>query len=106
MESFKIMKKAQLKLRDVLEKLSKLKKEKVFKKGFGKPMSYRGYYDELAFEPKENVSVGEMIAHCNDALERPFYGYKGGMFEMDMDTPCWLAEYGDCGKELTEDFFK
>lgn len=96
----------QINLGKAMSILVKLPKDKVFKIGLGEPHSYRGYYDELAFEPKADVSVDEMIKNCEDALKRPFYGYKGGTYEMDCSTPIWLSEYGDTGSEITEDFFK
>ncbi len=57
-------------------------------------MSYRGYYDELAFEPQDDVSFGEMLAHAKAAMGATFTGYKGGEYTMESYTPCWIAEYG------------
>lgn len=34
--------------------------EYTFTEGFGEPASYRGYYYEVCFEPKNNVSVKEL----------------------------------------------
>lgn len=62
--------------------------------GFGEPMSYRGSYDELAFEPKDDVSFGEMLGYAKSALGKTFTGYKGGDYTMESYTPCWIAEYG------------
>lgn len=65
--------------------------------GFGQPDSYRGYYDELAFEPVEKTTFGEMLAHAQFALGRTFQGYKGGDYTMHEGTPCWIASYGCSG---------
>ena len=62
--------------------------------GFGKPMSYRGYYDELAFEPMENTTVGEMLVAAKSALGETFGGYKGGDFTMTEHVDVWIACYG------------
>lgn len=62
--------------------------------GFGEPMSYRGYYEDLAFTPKECVSFGETLNHAKGALGETFEGYKGGAFTMHELTDCWIAEYG------------
>lgn len=68
--------------------------------GFGNPHSYRGYYDELAFEPKEHVTVSEMLADARSAIARVYTGWKGGEFQMDENTDVWLAEVGCTGETL------
>lgn len=68
--------------------------------GFGKPHSYRGYYDELAFEPVTNTTVGAMLEAAKSALNQTFQGYKGGDYVMDEWTPVWLAQYGHCGEGI------
>jgi len=77
---------------------------KVVRNGFGEPDSYRGYYYEIAFAPKENTTIGEMLKNAESALGATFQGYKGGDFKMGPYTPCHLAEYGVCGDddEITE----
>lgn len=74
--------------------------DKVCKRGIGGAHSYRGYYEGLAFEIKENVSVGAMLAEARVCMGRTFHGYKGGDFRMDEHTECWIAEYGRCGESL------
>ena len=68
--------------------------EKVVPHGFGKPGSYRGYYEDVAFEPAQNVSFASMLEHAKSALGATFQGYKGGDFTMNEYTDCWIAEYG------------
>jgi len=63
--------------------------------GFNEPHSYRGHYEELAFEPAENITVGEMLAACRSALGATFQGWKGGDYTMDADTECWIAVRGE-----------
>lgn len=70
-------------------------KDRVVPFGWGKPCSYRGYYEDLAFAPADNVTVGSMLAHARDALGTTYYGYKGGDYRMDEYTRCWIATYGD-----------
>lgn len=62
--------------------------------GFSSPHSYRGYYDELAFEPAEDVSVAEMLETAKSAVGKIFQGYKGGEYTMDLDTLVHVAYYG------------
>lgn len=62
--------------------------------GFGNPHSYRGFYDELAFEPLAGVTVGQMLADARRALGATYEGWKGGEYTMKGYTDCWLAEQG------------
>lgn len=62
--------------------------------GFHHPHSYRGYYDELAFEPAQNVTVADMLADARSALGATYQGWKGGDYAMSEHTTCWLAEQG------------
>lgn len=68
--------------------------------GFGHPHSYRGYYDELAFEPRENVTIGAMLADARSALGSTYEGWKGGDYTMSEYTPVHLAHEGHIGEEL------
>ena len=70
--------------------------------GFGNPHSYRGYYDELAFEPMR-TTIGEMLAAAESADGCSYTGYKGGSFEMDGDTQVHLAHYGCTGNDITKE---
>lgn len=74
--------------------------ERVLPFGFKRAHSYRGYYDQLAFEPARDVTIASMVAEVEGAVGKVFEGYKGGVYEMDQWTACWLANYGSCGQEL------
>lgn len=66
-----------------------------------RPHSYRGYYEDLSFEPtEESVGVFELLAWCQESLGKTFVGWKGGDFVMDEKTPLWMAESGDCGRAI------
>ena len=65
--------------------------------GFGKAHSYRGFYEDVAFEPKENVTFGEMLVEARIALGKTFTGHKGGEYTMREYTDCWIAPYGEGG---------
>lgn len=75
---------------------------RVVAKGLGRAHSYRGYYDQLAFEPKENVTIGDMLKEAKGCEGRTFTGYKGGDFTMGGLTIVWLAHYGNTGDCLSE----
>lgn len=68
--------------------------------GFGHPHSYRGFYEDLAFEPVTDTTVGDMLTAAKYALGKTFTGYKGGEFRMGAYTDVWLAHYGRCGETI------
>lgn len=84
-------------LGQLIEYLKSRPSDEVWSRGFMNPHSYRGYYEELAFEPAENTSVAEMLAAARGALGEVFEGYKGGDYKMTLHTGVWLASYGLCG---------
>lgn len=87
-------------LKELIEALEQMPPNAIVPNGFGEPMSYRGYYDQVAFEPIENARIGDMLEHARNALGKTFTGYKGGEFMMDETTECWIAEYGSGGTDM------
>ena len=63
--------------------------------------SYRGYYDDLAFEHGEGMRpAADLLAECKAAMGQVFCGYKGGDFVRGALTPIWVASYGRTGLKL------
>jgi hypothetical protein len=62
--------------------------------GLGEAHSFRGYYDQLSFEPDPAKTAGEALTEARLALGRIFTGYKGGEYTMEADTMCWVSKYG------------
>ncbi len=91
----------EMRLEQLIDYLKKQNPEKRLVMGLGKPDSYRGYYDQLAFPLQPNVTVGEMIASAELAIGTTYQGYKGGDFTMDKDTYVHVAGYGSTGSELS-----
>lgn len=87
-------------LKDLIKFLEQQDPSLIVPVGFTHPHSYRGYYYDLAFEPEENVTVGQMLGAAKGAMGKTFTGYKGGEFTMGDYTDCWLATYGDCGEGI------
>lgn len=88
-------------LGQLIKNLENLPQGGVIPFGFGKPMSYRGSYDQLAFEPVENALVSEMLEHARSAKGATFVGYKGGNYKMGDYSYCYIDNYGDCsGNEI------
>lgn len=74
---------------------------KVLPLGFSHPHSFRGFYEQLAFEPTTDVTVGEMLADARSARGATYEGWKGGSYTMLGWTDCWLAEEGHgAGEEI------
>lgn len=88
-------------LGELIERLEKEDQTLVVPMGWGYPHSYRGNYCDLAFEPKENVSVAEMLSDAKESLGKTFVGYKGGDFEMDEFAYVYIAHEGCCGDGLS-----
>lgn len=76
-----------MKLKHVIEMLEKFPSDRQVANGFGNPHSWRGSYDELAFEPVENATVGRMLEDAKSAVGATYEGWKGGEFLMTLDTP-------------------
>ena len=81
-------------LGNLLELLRAEDPRKVCPLGFAGAHSYRGYYEDLSFEPAENVTVAQMLAHAESALGHTFEGYKGGEYTMSRDTCVWVSNHG------------
>lgn len=87
-------------LQDLIDRLEQEDPETVVPIGFHNPHSYRGIYRELAFEPKKNVTVGEMLDAAREAKGSSYTGYKGGAYEMSGYTPVHLAKRGFTGETI------
>lgn len=97
---------ANMTLKDLIEWLEKQDQDLVIKDGFGSPHSDRGSYAELAFTPKDEALIGDMLKHAKSALNNTFQGWKGGEFTMTEHTPVYIGEYGECGDAITPIHFK
>lgn len=93
-------------LKDLIAWLEAQDPELIVKDGFSNPHSDRGSYDELAFHPEAEARIGDMLKHARSAVGATFTGWKGGEFKMDLWTPVYIGEYGDCGDAITPITFK
>lgn len=81
-------------LLEIIQYLESLPPETVFNIGWDNCYSYRGYYEDIAFNPATNVPISVMLNEAKSALNQKFPGYKGGEYLMHDYTYCWIAEYG------------
>ena len=87
-------------LGELIDYLKALPPSQAVHHGFSRPHSYRGCYEQLAFEPTPDTTVGAMLACAIEALGKTFTGYKGGNYTMGGYIDCWIAEYGNTGDAL------
>lgn len=87
-------------LHELIEELEKHDPNKRVRNGFQNPHSYRGYYDELAFEPCFETTVGAMLKAAKQAVGETYQGWKGGDYTMDKWTPVHLAVMGATGESI------
>jgi len=88
----------QLTLGRLIEELTKLPPDAGC--SLGRPHSYRGYYDQLAFENCSGRTVANALSDAKAAMGACFQGYKGGDFWMTGNTMVWNADYGRCGQRI------
>ena len=84
-------------LQELLETLEEHDGSTVLRNGFGRGHSYRGRYEEIAFEPAENVTIASMLAHARSCVGATFRGYKGGFYTMYPSTRVNVAGSGEWG---------
>lgn len=81
---------------EALEKGYPLDEE--WKIGLHNPHSYRGVYEDLAFEPTTtSMTTAEMLEVIRPCIGQTFEGFKGGDFRMNQHSNVWLAYYGSSG---------
>ena len=89
-----------MRLKELIRMLEKADPSTAVKNGFCGAHSYRVYDEQLAFEPVENTTIGEMLECAKGAVDQTFTGYKGGEYTMSLDTNTWLSERGKGGSDI------
>lgn len=84
-------------LGELIARLEQESPDTVLGKGLANAHAYRGHSDQLAFEPRVNVSAELMLHDAIDCVDERV----GGNDFMTHDTPVWIANVGELGKELT-----
>ena len=69
--------------------------------GLGNPHSYRGIFEDLAFELVEDVTIGEMLQSARSAINNTYTGWHGGDYTMTEETWVHLAEFGESGTPIS-----
>lgn len=76
----------------------------VFKNAFETPHAYRGYYEEVAFAPTQNVSLYQVKESIEKAMSDIFVGWKGGEYTYDVDTWVNLSFVGQSTEKADDNF--
>lgn len=59
------------------------------------PHSYRGYYEDLAFETDPDpITVAQFLSLCRSVHGQTLQGWKGGDYLMGDDAVLWIAVKG------------
>ena len=75
-------------LKEFRDHIDQLEDGTIFTHGISLPFSWRGNYEEVAFEVLDTMSQKEdMLKAIAQAYTETFYGYKGGEFTFEDDTP-------------------
>ena len=70
-----------MKLKEFKDYIENAENGKQFNYGISEPFSWRGSYDEVAFEILEQpMTREEILANIEKAYQGTFYGYKGGEY--------------------------
>lgn len=85
---------------ELIEFLEKQDQDIIVPMGFNNPHSYRGDYSCLAFEPKKNVTIGDMLKDARKSIGSIHRGWKGGDYIMSEYTDVYLAETGKTGDAI------
>lgn len=90
----------QLTLRNLINKLKQMPAHAQVP-NLSNPHSYRGYYDDLAFELEAGTTTAfELRCICEKVRGTHLTGYKGGEFFMSDATPVWIAVHSFEGERL------
>lgn len=90
-------------LYELIKRLKGYNPNTVVRQGFSNPHSYQGIYEDLAFEPVSNVSIGYLIEVAKSANGMTCFGNSGEEHVMDGFSFVHLAYRGETGELLTEE---
>jgi hypothetical protein len=90
-------------LGELIALLETLPRDRVCVHAFTNPHSWRGVYAELAFEPADNRTIGEMLSAARSAVGTTYQGYKGGYYTMSEWTSVHIERYGT-GEDLLPEY--
>lgn len=95
-----------LALGTVIARLEAMPGERVLRPGIATATSYRRYYECLGLVPCDANTVAEALRVLRAANGSTMKGYRGGSNYMDLTTECYVADWGDTGPALTEEWFQ
>ncbi len=85
---------------DLFLSLGLLPNSAILSQGLKNPHSYRGDYEQLAFEPCGEMTVADVIEVIEEGLLDTHAGYKGGAYKMSEDSDVFVAFEGCTGSSM------
>lgn len=82
-------------LGDYIQLLEQHHPDQRIPRGLNHPHSWRGSYDELAFQPCGETTVAEMLRVAKSCVGYTFQGWKGGDYTMGLETPINIEYEGE-----------
>jgi hypothetical protein len=92
-------------LRELLNRLRSEPNRRV-RRGLKNPHSYRGHYEDIAFELGGEMYIEDIIKLVAGSIGETYEGWKGGFFEMSSYSKVYVAEVGEVGDELGPILFR
>lgn len=93
---------SQLTLKQLIDFLESHNQDLVIHDGFGQGSSYRGYNDQVAFEPARFTKVSAMLQDAKAMLGKRIYGKSQHGYVVTEETLVNIADYNDCGGDEDE----
>ncbi len=91
-------------IKDLKEYFETTEKPKFF---LASVFSWRGSYDEVAFEAVQEGNKAETLYLIHRALTESFFGWKGGSFSYDLDTEVHFeSDRSACTAYTAEEYLK
>jgi hypothetical protein len=93
--------KGYLDIKTLISLVKLLPKDTLVVPKLSRPDSYRGYYEDLAFEYSNDFqTAAELLELLESCIGKTYTGYKGGDYTCHENTLCWFGFYGTtCGSK-------
>lgn len=90
-------------LGELISALEALPPDQMLAWGIEHPHSYRGFYNDVAFERRAPQTAGEAAAVARSALGQTYQGWKGGDYTMHEYGDVYCAVQGSTGSPIVHE---
>lgn len=88
-------------LDDLIKWLESQPPKRVVRDGFWTGHSDRGNYENVAFNPIAQTTIGEMLIHAKEIYNTTQYGWNGGEYKMHGGVSTYIGFESDPGEPIT-----